>query len=389
MKKAFLGILIASSLVVSGQKKIDVSAELEKIQFQYKYLLKKHTDISKIPHSLHSDGTYRSLPSDWWCSGFFGASLWYLYEYSQQPFWKAAAHKWTMAVEREQYNTTTHDLGFMVYYPFGHGYRLTGDSTYRRILLQGAKSLLTRFDARRNVIKSWDEFKGYSFPVIIDNMMNLDYLTWAARESKNNSFYSAAAAHADQTITHHFRQDFSSYHVVCYAPDGSVEAKKTHQGAADESAWARGQAWALYGFTMMYRETRDKRYLQQAVKIADFLINHPALPADKIPYWDYNAPAIPAEERDVSAAAIMASALLELKEYVPANASLMYHNWAEEILVSLCSPVYRNKGTEQGGFLLKHSVGHKPGGIEVDVPLIYADYYFIEALLRYQKSGKL
>lgn len=388
MKKLLLGLLVGSSISVSGQKKIDVSAEFEKIQIQYKYLLKKHADISKIPHSLNGDGSYRSLPSDWWCSGFFGASLWYLYEYSKKPFWKAAAHKWTMAVEKEQYNTTTHDLGFMVYYPFGHGYRLTGDSIYRSVLLQGAESLLTRFDSRRSVIKSWDEFKGYSFPVIIDNMMNLDYLTWATRESKNNSFYKAAVGHADQTIKHHFREDFSSYHVLCYAPDGSVEAKKTHQGAADESAWARGQAWALYGFTMMYRETKDKRYLQQAVKIADFLINHPALPADKIPYWDYNAPKIPNEERDVSAAAIMASALLELAEYVPANASLVYYKWAEEILVSLCSPAYRNKGTEQSGFLLKHSVGHKPGGIEVDVPLIYADYYFIEALLRYQTAAE-
>ena len=325
------------------------------------------------------------MPSDWWCSGFFGGTLWYLYEYTQDPKWKQAADLWTMAVKKEQFNTSIHDLGFMLYYPFGNGYRLTGDTTYKNILVTGANSLATRFDPKVGLIKSWDEFKGYDYPVIIDNMMNLEYLLWAAKTTGDERFYQICISHADSTIKNHFRKDFSSWHVVCYDSTGNVIIKKTLQGANDTSAWARGQAWGLYGFTMMYRLTRDEKYLRQATGIADFFINHPNLPEDKIPYWDFNAPNIPDEERDASAGAIACSGLLELSGYAGKEKGDKYFKVAEQILSSLSGKSYRNEEGENGNFLLKHCVGYKPGGKEIDVPLIYADYYYVEALLRYDK----
>ena len=185
-------------------------------------------------------------------------------------------------------------------------------------------------------------------------------------------------------MKHHFRKDYSSYHVVCYEPGTKVFRKKTHQGAADSSAWARGQAWALYGYTMMYRETKNKKYLKQAEGIAKFMINHPNLPADKIPYWDFDAPNIPNEERDASSGAIMASALLELSTYSSKNKA-NYFSIAEQVLASLSSDAYKAKLGENNHFILKHSVGHKPGNSEIDTPIVYADYYYLEALLRYNR----
>lgn len=367
---------------------VDADAQMELALKQYEQVLAAHPDTGKIPHSLNADGSLRDMPSDWWCSGFFGGTLWYFFEYSKENKWKEAANRWTMAVQKEQYNTTTHDLGFMLYCPFGNGYRLTGDSNYKKIMLQGAQSLATRFDPNKGVIKSWDEFKGYDYPVIIDNMMNLDYLFWAARTTGDKKYYDICIKHADATIKNHFRPDFSSYHVLCYGMDGKVLVKKTHQGYSDESAWARGQAWALYGYTVMFRETKEKKYLEQAIGIAEFFTRHPNLPADKIPYWDFNAPGIPNEERDVSAGAIACSALLELYEYAPEDKRKNYFNIAEKMLQSLSAPPYRTTLGESGNFLLKHSVGHKPGGSEIDVPLIYADYYYIQALLRYKKLNK-
>jgi uncharacterized protein YyaL (SSP411 family) len=213
-------------------------------------------------------------------------------------------------------------------------------------------------------------------------MMNLEFLLWAAKESGNRKFRDISIRHADNTLKNHFRKDYSSYHVVCYDAGGKVIAKKTAQGAADESAWARGQAWGLYGYTMMYRETGDKKYLKQAEAIAKFIMHHPNMPKDKVPYWDFNAPGIPNEERDVSAAAIISSALFELYSITK---SKTYFNIAEDILVSLSGPQYKASLGESHNFLLKHSVGSKPDGSEIDTPIIYADYYYLEALLRYSR----
>ena len=381
MKNLFL-ILVFSSVVCFGQSKLDVKNEFAFAAKQYEGMLASHSDLTKFPQSTLPDGQPRDMKSEWWCSGFFGGSLWYIYEQTKAPIWKEAAHKWTMALAKEQYNTNTHDLGFMLYCPFGNGYRLTQNPEYKQIMLTGAKSLATRFDPKVGVIKSWNSFKGgYTYPVIIDNMMNLEFLFWAARESGNNDLYALSVTHADNTLKNHFRPDNSSYHVLCYGKNGEVLAKKTHQGAADDSPWARGQAWGLYGYVDMYRETKDQKYLDHARKIADFMLNHPNLPADKVPYWDFSKPG---EERDASAGAILASALLELSTYGGPNAKRYYRN-AVAILTSLSQAPYKAELGQNNHFILQHSTGHKPGKSEIDVPLVYADYYYLEGLLRYEK----
>ncbi|MEN9704121.1 MAG: hypothetical protein RLZZ209_1549, partial [Bacteroidota bacterium] len=185
----------------------------------------------------------------------------------------------------------------------------------------------------------------------------------------------------------HFRPDYSSYHVICYDVDGKVLAKKQHQGYQDESTWTRGHAWAMYGYVEMYRNTKDKKYLDFAQKISDFYLNHPNMPSDKIPYWDFYAPNIPTEERDASAGAIAASALLELSTYSGEKGKRYYAD-AVKMLESLSSPAYRAALGENNHFLIKHCVGAKSLNSEIDVPLIYADYYYLEGLLRYQKMAK-
>ncbi|MDF7813951.1 glycoside hydrolase family 88 protein [Hymenobacter sp. YC55] len=386
-KTTLLWFLLVLAAPVYAQKQLDVQKEFAFAAQQYKRLLDTHPDKSRFPHSTNPDGSLRDKPSEWWCSGFFGGSLWYLYEFTKDEKWKTAADNWTMAMAKEQTNTGTHDLGFMLYCPFGNGYRLTQNPAYRPVLLTGAQSLSTRFDPTIGVIKSWNSLGEYTYPVIIDNMMNLELLFWAARQSGDKRLYNVAISHADSTLKNHFRPDQSSYHVVCYAPGGKVLKRQTHQGAADESAWARGQAWGLYGYTVMYRETKDPKYLAQAQRIADFYLNHPNLPADKVPYWDFNAPNIPNEERDASAAAITAAALLELCTYGGAS-SQPYYRAAVQMLQSLASPAYKAKLGENNNFLLKHSVGAKPLKSEINVPLVYADYYYLEALLRYDALRK-
>jgi uncharacterized protein YyaL (SSP411 family) len=277
----------------------------------------------------------------------------------------------------------------MMFCSFGNANRIAPKPEYKEILLTSARSLSTRFNPKVGCIKSWDSKDATDFLVIIDNMMNLDLLFWATKISGDSSFYKIAVTHANTTIKNHFRPDYSSYHVVNYNPEtGAIKQKRTAQGAADESAWARGQAWGLYGFTATYRETKDTRYLDQARHIADFLLAHPDLPADKVPYWDFNAPGIPNALRDASAASIMASALIELSEYVDAARSASYLTTAETMLRSLSNSTYKAAPGTNGGFIIQHGVGHMPNKTEIDVPLTYGDYYFIEAMIRYKALKK-
>ncbi|RFS24681.1 glucuronyl hydrolase [Chitinophaga silvatica] len=342
-----------------------------------------------LPKTTKSkDGSLETSNSGWWTSGFYPGTNWYLYEYTKDPIFKDEALKRMELVKKEQFNTSTHDLGFMMYCSFGNALRITKDTAYRSILLTSARSLCTRFNPTVGCIKSWDHGT-WKFPVIIDNMMNLELLNWASRTSGDQSFAKIARTHANTTIKNHYRNDYSSFHVVDYDPaTGKINERKTAQGAADSSAWARGQAWGLYGFTMMYRDTRDKKYLAQAKQIADYMLNHPNMPADLIPYWDFNAPGIPDALRDVSAGAITASALLELSGYAGKTEGKRYWSAAEKILNSLCSDAYLAKEGTNNHFILMHSVGSIPHKSEVDVPLTYADYYFVEALLRYKNLAK-
>lgn len=344
------------------------------------------------PRSIELDGTLLMVPSKDWCSGFFPGELWYMYEYTKDEKWKQLAHRQTIIIEREKKNNKTHDMGFKMYCSYGNGYRLTGDSIYRAVLIKSAKTLATRFNPKVGCIRSWDFNKDiWTYPVIIDNMLNLELLFWAAKETKDSTFYNIAVSHARTTMKNHFRNDYSSCHVVDYDTiTGLPKAQYTHQGYSDQSAWARGQVWGIYGYTMCYRETGITEFLDQAKHIVYYVFSHPNLPADLIPYWDYNAPNIPNEPRDVSAATCTASALYELSMYDKENAA-KYINWANTIIENITKN-YRAKLGENRGFLLLHSTGSKPGNFEIDAPLVYADYYYLEALLRKQKleqTGKI
>jgi uncharacterized protein YyaL (SSP411 family) len=288
-------------------------------------------------------------------------------------------------LEKEKNNKGTHDLGFMMYCSYGNAERIASKPEYKEILLQSARSLSSRFSPAVGCIKSWNA-KPDEYLVIIDNMMNLELLFWATKVSGDSSFYKIAVTHANTTMQNHFRPDYSSYHVINYnTQTGAIQEKRTAQGYSNESAWARGQAWGLYGYTVMYRETKDKKYLAQAEAIAAFILNHPNLPADKIPYWDFNAPNIPTALRDASAGSIISAALLELCRYAKPSEGKKYFSAAETMLKSLASPQYHSAQGANGGFLIQHSVGHLPAGTEVDVSLTYADYYFVEAMKRYKE----
>ena len=336
------------------------------------------------PRSLRGDTLFLVPPRDW-TSGFFAGNLWWMYEASGDEFWKGKAKEFTEPLASLKDNTGTHDLGFMLYNSFGKGYQLTGNESYKGILLAGANSLKSRFNENVGAIRSWDHNRDkWEFPVIIDNMMNLEYLFWATKVTGDSSYYRVADSHAEVTLANHFRDDHSSYHVIDYDPTtGEVRNKHTHQGHAHESAWARGQAWGLYGFVMCYRETGKEKYLDKARQIAGLMLDHQNMPDDLVPYWDYDAPNLPDAPRDASAAAIMASALLELDLYVKEDND--YREKALTVLDNLTNK-YRSPMGANKGFLLMHSTGHLPGEHEVDVPLVYADYYYLEAL---QRRGKV
>ena len=344
----------------------------------------------RLPKTINKEGKLETSDYSWWCSGFFPGELWYLYENNPTPELKKYAEMYTDRVEEVKNITYSHDVGFMLNCSYGNGYRLTGKPEYKEVMLTGANSLATRFDERVGAIRSWDFNKNvWQFPVIIDNMMNLEFFSWASKASGDESYRKMAISHADKTMNNHFRDDYSCYHVVSYDTITGVPHKKqTHQGYADESAWARGQAWALYGFTMMARETGKPEYLDQAKHIAAFIMNHPNMPADKVPYWDFDAPDIPNVPRDASAASIMASALIELSQLDKSDQANSYLDFAEQQVRSLTSPEYLAAKGSNCNFALMHSTGHLPGNSEVDVPLTYADYYYVEALMRLKKLNE-
>lgn len=362
-----------------------VEARLKSARQQYRYFTTQTAD-TLFPKTIKKDGELESSKSWWWCSGFYPGTLIYLNENKADDTLNNAANHYLKLLEKEQYNKGTHDLGFMMYCSFGNAQRLSPNKKYQDILVQSAKSLAPRYSPITGTIRSWNSKDPSDFLVIIDNMMNLELLFYATKVTGDSSFYKIAVSHANKTMQNHFRPDYSSFHVVNYnAQTGDVKLRRTQQGASDASAWARGQAWGLYGYTLMYRETKQHQYLDFANHIADFILHHPNLPKDKVAYWDFNAPNIPNALRDASTAAIMASALIELATYNRNNTQKMYINAAETMIKSLCNATYQNAYKENKGFLLKHSVGSLPQNSEVDVPLTYADYYYVEAMLRYKQ----
>jgi len=354
-----------------------------------------------FPRTINKMGKTERTDMFAWTSGFFTGSLWYTYEFTKDPELKKEAIAWTEKSEPLKTYTKSHDIGFMMNCSFGNAYRITGNKAYKNVLVESAKSLSTRFNPITGTIKSWNSFKSlhgdktYYFPVIIDNMMNLELLFLASKITGDTSFSHIAISHANKTMQNHIRENYSSFHVVCYDTlTGKVLAQETGQGYSDNSTWARGQAWGIYGFTMCYRETKNPAFLKTALGMAKWFLNN-NLTADKIPYWDFNAnqagytPGINSKAknttvllRDASAAAITASALLELSTYT-GNQGKEYRAAAVQILHSLASPAYLATPGENGNFILEHSVGSIPSNSEIDVPLVYADYYFLEALQRY------
>lgn len=369
---------------------------------QYNFLTSNLPD-ERFPKTYEHGKLVTSTANNW-TSGFYPGTLLYLYEYTKEKELLNKALEKLKFLESQKNNKNTHDLGFMMYSSFGNAYRITKNDEYKDVLLASAKSLISRYNPKVGSIQSWNRIKSldgsvyWDFPVIIDNLMNLELLFFASRASGDQQYKNMAIKHAETAMKNHVRPDYSSYHVVAYNPEtGAINSRETYQGFAHNSLWARGQAWGIYGFTMAYRETGDKRFLKTAVGMADYFLNHENLPADKIPYWDFNAgqpgftPAFkyeaskyPVIPRDGSAAAIVASALLELKGYVAQSKADSYVNAAETMLTSLSSTAYRASVGENGGFILKHGVGNLTKDREVDVPLSYGDYYYAEAMLRYK-----
>ena len=369
-------------------KKID--ATLKTAASQYAYLGSRNPK-GRFPKTYHVDNdSLETSDSGWWCSGFYPGTLLYLNEMHSNRQLKKLADAALEGLNKEQFNTSTHDLGFMMYCSFGNANRRDRKVEYDTILMNSAKSLSTRYNPVAKCIKSWDSApwnhaNSNQMPVIIDNMMNLELLFWATKQYGDSTYYNIAVNHANTTMKNHFRKDYSSYHEVVYDINtGAMVKQITNQGAADASAWARGQAWGLYGYVVMYRETKYKKYLQQAQNIAAYILNNPNLPKDKIPYWDFNAPGIPNALRDSSAAAIISAALFELSKYVAKDKAESYKNDAETILNNLLTPQYIAAPKTNGGFILMHGVGNMPNKTEIDTPLSYGDYYLVEAMLRYK-----
>lgn len=396
-------ILAAFILSCSKESPILTSEKEKRITGQYENTLAVSTDLTRFPRTINEKGDLVTTDLYDWTTGFFAGNLWYIYELTGDEKWKSEAVKWTEALDTIQYWSGNHDVGFMMNCSYGNGLRLTGNEAYKKVLVQSAESLCKRYNPNTLCIESWDYRKAWNdtvewfFPVIVDNMMNLELLFEATKLSGNKKYEEIAIQHAMTTMKNHYRPDYSSYHVVDYDTiTGEVLDRATCQGFTDESSWSRGQSWGLYGYVLCYRYTKDPQYLSFAENIANFLLNHPNVPEDGIPYWDYNAldtgfipewkhdpGKFPIILRDASAAAIMSSALFELGT-LSASQGTRYTEAATKILRSLASPGYmENPGNKY--FILNHCVGSIPHGAEVDKPLVYADYYFLEALLRYSR----
>lgn len=379
---SLIGYKYNSPVSAQEQAKGNLSSAID----QFDHLLDTALKSGRIPRTVNEKEEISYCYNGFdWTEGFFPGICWQLYNYSGDKKYENAAIYFQNKFAEHRFLTNNHDLGFVFNNSYGMGYKATQNADNKQVIIDAANSLIQRYNPTVGSLQSWNvddgwqAHRGWFFPVIIDNMMNLELLFEVSLITGDPKYRDIAIAHANTTLNNHFRPDFSSYHVVDYDPEsGQVRSRETAQGYAHESSWARGQAWGLYGFTICYRYTKDEKYLQAAESIAAYILHNKNLPADKIPYWDYNAPKIPDEPRDVSAAAITASALIELDSY----SNNKYTDTAIEILRNLSSENYKAEIGSNNNFILKHSVGSVPHNIEIDVPIIYADYYYVEALIR-------
>ncbi len=379
MKPDYRILIIIFLLISCGRTDFYPNIVLGLSESQMYLMDRKAIKNNAIPRSAGKNGIRWIKYYMDWTEGFWPGMCWMIYQYSGDSVWASAAVSSQNKFIDQRFDSSTHDLGFVFNNSFGKAYRISGEEKYKVVLIDAANSLISRFNPVVGCIKSWDWAPDrWQFPVIIDNMMNLELLFEVSNITGDTLYRYIAVKHANTTMKNHFRPDYSCFHVVNYDTlTGKVIRKQTHQGYADSSAWARGQSWGLYGFTLCFRYTRDSVYLYQAQHIADYILQQ--LPADGVPYWDYLAPDSLKNIRDASAATILASALIELTNYSKNNE---YHAVALKILKTLSSPEYFSKPGANHCFILKHSVGSFPENSEVDVPIIYADYYYIEALMR-------
>jgi len=387
MKLSHCCLSLVASLLVSAACSAEdallrqIPAVFERAGAQYSSMLEKVATDPQLPRTTKDGEVVTVRPQDW-TSGFFPGSLWLLHEYDRSAKWKKHALEYTGRLEVIRHFKGNHDGGFMLGCSFGNALRLSPDDSQRAVLRDAAAALATRFVPEIGMIRSWDHGP-FTCPVIIDNMMNLELLTWAAKNGGDAKLREIAISHADKTLSQHFRHDKSAYHVVDYDPKtGWIRAYHATQGADVRSPWARGQSWGIYGFAMMSRETGKPEYLAKAIELAEFCMEHPNMPGDKVPNWDFGIAPGADVPRDASAAAIMASALIEISQLT--NDGKKFLDYAREQLLTLASPAFLAEVGSNGGFILSRSTGHLPNGSEINVPLVYADYYFLEALLRYR-----
>lgn len=389
---SLLGLLLVSCSPDKKQGSLDVNEALaychNKVNKSLADLSNHVADYNMMPRNIEGNDTTwacRTASAEEWCSGFWPGILWYDYENTSDQKIKQAAENYTSSLEPICHKPVfDHDLGFLMFCSYGNAYRITGDQKYKDIILASADSLATLYNDNVGTLLSWPRnvamFGGHN--TIMDNMINLEMLFWAAKNGGDPHLYDIAVNHAVTTMKNHFRPDGTCFHVAVYDPQSGEFIKgMTHQGYADNSTWARGQAWAIYGYTMVYRETQDPKFLDFACKVADVYLDR--LPEDKVPYWDFDDPAIPQAPRDASAAGVVASALLELQNYCNDYHHQKYLDDATQMLASLSGPNYRSNNSKDS--FLDHSTGHKPAGSEIDASIIYADYYYLEALTRMKK----
>lgn len=392
MKKNIFTVFIGFALLFGACKsntnkgeKISTTDANGLLEKRFENLLDYQVDALSFPRSMSlNPEEIHKVPSKDWTSGFFPGNLWQIYALTGKKEFKDKAMEWTALMEDQQWNDKTHDMGFKIFCSFGEGLKYHENQYYKDVIVQSAKTLCTRYNSNVKLLRSWD-FNAdiWEFPVIIDNMMNLELLFEATKISGDSTFHKIAEQHAKTTLNNHFRPDNSTYHVVVYDTiNGTVKQKVTHQGIHDESSWARGQGWAIYGFTMAYRYTKNKEFLEQAEATATYYMSHKNLPEDGIPYWDFDLPSGPDTPRDASAAALVSSGLFELYSYTKKQS---YSTFATRVLNNLNSKNYLLEESINGPFILKHSTGNGPKNDEIDEPIVYADYYFLEALLRQKK----
>jgi unsaturated chondroitin disaccharide hydrolase len=337
------------------------------------------------PMRTKPGGSWLTVGADDWTAGFYAATLWRTYERTHDPAWRQRAETWQAGLARQTSQDST-DLGFKLFDTYGVGYQLTGDESYKRVVLAAADTVAHRYNSKVGMFRVWDKANDQTrFRVNIDALMNQELMFWAGQNGGNPQYADMAKHHALRALQDLVRPDGGTWMVASYdQKTGALLGHSTKQGYATESTWSRGQAWAVYGFTTAYRYTKDPRFLDGARRTADYFVRR--LPPDRVPYWDFDVPNKATAPRDTSASAVVASALVELSGYETDPAAKQHDtDTARDILTALSSPTYAPRN-QTFAAMLQHGTQHYPAGW-ADTGIMFGDYYFVEALGRYEKAG--